>query len=271
MPISVEALSDVRLEESRIYDINSLDLAVPNLNFRSFGSRSSFGFLSIRGLGSTDLAVDPAVGVYIDDIPITDFVSLNSASLFDLDSVEVLRGPQSTLWGLNTEAGAVLLYTKDPGNEWSGTVKAEAGTDGLFLGQGALSGPLIEDKLFLGLAVAADTFDGDVENIFDGDPINEEDAIGLRSKLVWTPTDRLEVKLSLFADNNSGGAAQVLLPFDRSLFNTTFGRDIDEFEVDVDDVGESNRDSNTQSLRVSYENRLVRHRFHHLPPPFRCG
>ena len=253
VPLSITGLSDVRLDESRIYDFNSLGLAVPNLSFRDFGNRAGFGFLSIRGLVSSRLAQDPTVGIYIDDIPITDFVSLSSPLLFNLQQAEVLRGPQSTLWGLNTEAGALLFYTRDPGDEWSASLKGEAGTDNFLLGQGAMGGPIVDGILRLGLDVAADTTEGDIKNIFDGSSANRTDTFGLRSKLIWTPADDLEVRLSLLADSITAGETFLQLPLDRDAYEEFVGLEIDEFEVALNDTGNTTRDSNTQSLRIQYE------------------
>ena len=253
VPLSVVGISDVKLEESRIYDLKDLDLIVPNFSFRNFGGRTDAAFLSIRGLATSEASIDPTVGIYIDDIPITDFRSLNSPVIFDLERAEVLRGPQSTLWGVNTEGGAILLYTRDPGEEWSGTVQGEVAMDETFLGRASAGGPLIEDVLSFGLAVSGDTSDGTIENIVDGSSPSESDALGVRSKFIYTPTGELEIRLSLFADTISEENGNTLLPLDRDAFNSFYGSDVDEFEVALDDPGDSELTTNTQSVRIQYE------------------
>lgn len=253
VPMSIMAFSEKRLEESRIYDFRALDLATPNLSFRNVGSRSNFSFLSIRGLATADSSQDPTVGVYIDDIPITDLITLSSPAFFDMKQIEVLRGPQSTLWGVNTEGGAVLLHTKDPGNSWAGMVRTEAAINDTFLAQAALSGPIIEDKLYLGLAGGVDSTDGFIENVAPGGDHIGEEGIGGRMKVVWTPMDKLEIKLSVFGDETKGDAGFVRMPFDRSVYNATYGTDLDKFELSQDDPGFAKRTSNTQAVNLKYE------------------
>ncbi len=117
-----------------------LDQVVPNLQFANnapLAGNNSSSQVFIRGIGQTDptSTVDPGVGLYIDDVYIGNAVGASMA-LRDVANVQVLRGPQGTLFGRNTIGGAVLITTTDPGEDFGGEFRAELGNDSLIDGHG---------------------------------------------------------------------------------------------------------------------------------------
>ncbi|HEY6123603.1 MAG TPA: TonB-dependent receptor plug domain-containing protein, partial [Steroidobacteraceae bacterium] len=134
-PIAITALTGSALEDRQIFRTDVLDQVVPNLQFANnapLAGNNSSSQVFIRGIGQTDptSTVDPGVGLYVDDVYIGNAVGASMA-LRDVANVQVLRGPQGTLFGRNTIGGAVLISTTDPGEDFGGEVRAELGNDSL--------------------------------------------------------------------------------------------------------------------------------------------
>ncbi len=182
-----------------------LDL-VPNLNWSSATNRPRF--LQIRGIGERSQyegAPNPSVGFLVDDI---DFSGIGTVgTLFDIDRVEVLRGPQGTRYGANALAGLIYMKSADPTPTPESRLEVSAGDDGLFSAGLALSGPLNDDASVQGrLAVQQFGSDGFRENAFLGrDDTNERDELTARGKLRWLASDALQVDLTaLIVDVDNG-------------------------------------------------------------------
>src|SRR5688572_9083815 len=144
-PIAITALTGSALEERQIFNTNVLDQVVPNLQFADnapLAGNNSSSQIFIRGIGQTDptSTVDPGVGLYIDDVYYGNAVG-GTMTLRDISSVQVLRGPQGTLFGRNTIGGAILFTTAEPGNDFGGRVRVGTGTDSLMDGFIALDAP----------------------------------------------------------------------------------------------------------------------------------
>lgn len=132
-PIAITAFNDEALENLGIEDVSDISTLAPNVKVAvPIGSSYNLG-VSIRGLGtaSPSLAIDPKVGIYVDGV----YLARNTGAIFsiiDLERVEVLRGPQGTLWGKNTTGGAINMVTKNPSDEFEFKQKLTVGSDGLF-------------------------------------------------------------------------------------------------------------------------------------------
>jgi iron complex outermembrane receptor protein len=191
-PIAITVLSGDALQDRQVFSTDVLDQVVPNLQFANnapLAGNNSSSQVFIRGIGQTDptSTVDPGVGLYIDDVYIGNAVG-GSMALRDVASVQVLRGPQGTLFGRNTIGGAVLIATTDPGDEFGGTVRAGTGTDSLIDGLVALDAPLSSTfKTRISLGVRKQ--DGYVTRP-DGTDLGDTDTFMGTLKAVWTPTER---------------------------------------------------------------------------------
>ena len=147
-PVAITALSADALERQQIVSTTDLDKVAPNIQFHSYGTltgNNSAAQVFIRGIGQTDAtpAVDPGVGVYIDDVYMGR--SVGAAMEFrDIANVQILRGPQGTLFGRNTIGGAVLLTTNEPGTDAGNSVRVGLGDDNLVEAFGAFDLPLGE-------------------------------------------------------------------------------------------------------------------------------
>jgi iron complex outermembrane receptor protein len=194
-PIAITALSGSALEDRQIFNTDVLDQVVPNLQFANnapLAGNNSSSQVFIRGIGQTDptSTVDPGVGMYIDDVYIGNAVG-GTMTLRDIASVQVLRGPQGTLFGRNTVGGAILLATTDPGDEFGGKVRVGTGTDSLMDGFIALDAPF-SNSLKARFSFGIRQQDGYVERT-DGTDLGDTDTFTGMTKWIWSPSDSVRV------------------------------------------------------------------------------
>ncbi|NVJ69099.1 MAG: TonB-dependent receptor [Alphaproteobacteria bacterium] len=197
-PISISSFSGEGLARRQIFSTDDLDNVTPNLQFSNnapLAGNNSSSQVFIRGIGQTDptATVDPGVGIYIDDVYMGQSVG-GTMDFRDIAGVQVLRGPQGTLFGRNTIGGAILINTQEPGDEFGGTFKAGAGTDNLrefFL---AVDVPLSE-KVHSRFTFGSRDQDGYVTRVVDGTDLGDTNSYTATGKIVFTPSDNLEFKL----------------------------------------------------------------------------
>ncbi|MEM9396294.1 MAG: TonB-dependent receptor [Pseudomonadota bacterium] len=209
---------------------NLLQLA-PNVNASSGSSRTRF--FQLRGIGERSQFVEPlnpSVGVLIDNI---DFSGLGTiATAYDIDQVEVLRGPQGTLHGANALAGLINIRSQTPTEAFQGRINGVLGTFGRRDLGLALSGPLGSDSLLGRLSVFDHQSDGFIENAFLGvDDTNERDELSIRGKLAWTGNDRHAVDLTLMHVDIDNGYDAFSLDNTRSTLSDEPGRDRQESDA----------------------------------------
>ncbi len=197
-PVAVTALSSAALDRQQIQATTDLDRVVPNLRFHSYGTltgNNSAAQVFIRGIGQTDAtaAVDPGVGVYIDDVYMGRAVGA-AMEFRDIAGVQVLRGPQGTLFGRNTIGGAVLLTTNKPGDGAGNTIRVGLGEDSLYEAYGAFELPETE-TVAARVAVGARMRDGYVTRTGDGRDLGDEDMRTAQGAIRWQPADAFDVTL----------------------------------------------------------------------------
>jgi iron complex outermembrane receptor protein len=199
VPISVSVTSGETIQQSSIVDLIDLQTAVPSLRVNQLQSSAQTNFV-IRGFGNgaNNPGIEPAVLVLIDGVP----RSRSSSSLADLptvERVEVLSGPQSTLFGKNASAGVISITTKAPEDEFSGLVEATVGNYGANIVKGTLTGPLT-DSLSYRLSASSNQMDGFATNLSDGSGVNTRDREAFRAQLLWEPSDNLSVRFTADMD-----------------------------------------------------------------------
>jgi len=196
VPSSISAFNERSLDRIQATDTTGLQGAVPNLNIVQGRGSSNATNIFIRGIGQPDAlqTFDPAVGVYVDDVYLSR-IRGNQLDLLDLERLEVLRGPQGTLYGKNTIGGAIKFVTRKPGDTLRADGTVTLGSYNQFDLKGAVSGPLT-DTVGAGIAVLRVKRDGFVEDEADGRDYNDRDTIAGRGVLAFTPSDRLRVDLT---------------------------------------------------------------------------
>ena len=192
VPVAVQVLSGETLEKQSIREFSELTRAAPSLIIRS-AEHPVNASISMRGIGTFAFsqAVEPSVAVQMDDVPVQ-FLARAFADLSDVERVEVLRGPQSTLYGRAASAGLLNITTQGPTADLRARFAASGSTDDEYTANGSVSGP-ITDNLGFRLSANYDDYAGNVHNLFDGDKVNGRRIVSTRGKLVWNPTDKLNV------------------------------------------------------------------------------
>ncbi len=205
VPGAVSAFGERALERIQAQDTTGLQGAVPNLNIVQGRGSSNATNIYIRGVGQPDAlqTFDPAIGVYIDGVYYSR-IRGTQLDLLDLQRVEVLRGPQGTLYGKNTIGGALSILTRRPGQELRGQASLTYGAYNQAEARLSVSGP-ISDTISAGIAVMHAQRDGFVEDqVLDRD-YNDRDTRAARASLAFTPNERLRIDLT--ADYSEDDAA----------------------------------------------------------------
>lgn len=213
VPVAVSAFSGAELESQTIQEFADLDAQLPGVYISQQQADPTVAVVSIRGQSQADtlLTTDSSVGVYVDGVNLPRQQGLN-ANMFDMERVEVLRGPQGTLYGRNTTGGAINLITRKPDyTGWHGYVEAGAGNENFTQFSGAVNIPLAETAAAR-LAVQKTDQDGWGESNFTGNELYDQDELFVRGSLMADPTDRLSILFQAdYLDVNEGGAAEKLL------------------------------------------------------------
>ena len=200
-----------------------LNLA-PNVNFSSGASRGRF--IQIRGIGERSQFIEPlnpSVGILVDGIDFTGIAG--AATTMDIEQVEILRGPQGTLYGANALAGLISLQSVQPGRQTEGNLSASVGDYNTQTLSGSLGGP-VSDDLGLRVAVQQHSSDGFVDNDFlNRDDTNNIDELSLRSILAWQASDNTRIKLTVFHVNADNGYDAFSLDNSRRTLSDNPGHD----------------------------------------------
>ena len=198
-PVAVSAFTAQELQYRQVTSSDQLGNITPNLTFDSSApssGSSSAAQIFIRGIGQTDFTpvTDPGVGLYIDGIYMARSVG-NVLDFLDVERVEILRGPQGTLFGRNTIGGAVVIHSKRPTDEFSGYLQGRFGDDDMVNVTAKLNAPL-SDNLFGNIAFAYQDRDGYVKRIHAGNKTGDDDSESVRGSLLWEATDDFEAYMT---------------------------------------------------------------------------
>ena len=218
-PIAVSAFTGDSLAYRGITRLDQVEKFVPNLTFQnnpSFGGASNSAAIYLRGVGQKEFlpTTEPGVGLYVDGVYIARSVGA-VLDLIDIERLEVLRGPQGTLFGRNTIGGAISITTVKPaiGGEFAGQIGAAYGTDDRFNIKGSVDIPI---GTTMGLRVSGASFqqDGYVERQ-DGVDLGDDDTVTARVALAWEPSDRLRADFSFdYTSDTENGPAMELIAID---------------------------------------------------------
>lgn len=217
-PISITAFTSQSLEALQVDNISQISSATPGLTFDSStpisGSRVSSSIF-IRGIGQTDftLVSDPGVGLYLDGVYVARSVG-GVLDVVDVERIEVLRGPQGTLFGKNTIGGAINVTSKSAGDEFAGELEIKTGTDDRFDFKVTVDIPFADN--FRGkFSYANLNQDGNVKNLNGGSDLNDTDAQVFHGRLDFEPSDALSMMLTFdWTDRDEQAQAQRLLSFE---------------------------------------------------------
>jgi len=199
VPLAVTALS-AELASPTIRNLSDLNGFAPNVQIGEDGSRSGGGaVINIRGISPTrtdDNSFDAPIAVLIDGIYLGSLAG-QVVENFDLDRIEVLRGPQGTLFGKNTVGGAIQVFRSRPTGEWGGRVKATLGDDNQQELRAVLNAPVIEDMLAAKLFFTTQQADGFMDNVTIGGQVGDADYQNYGATLLFTPVEAFEATFTV--------------------------------------------------------------------------
>ena len=209
-PLGVSVIAGGEISLATADSLDELALRVPNVSIYSTnGRRDTLAF--IRGVGSIDFRTSPAIGFYVDEVSYLNTVLFNFP-LYDIERIELLRGPQGSLYGRNALAGVINIRTNLPQVEPSGKLALSFGNFNLQQYEVVANTPVIADHLFLRLSGIYSNHDGYTKNDFTGKDTQECDEKSGRIQLRWLPLDRVDMTLKVNTENldNSGPAVTPL-------------------------------------------------------------
>jgi iron complex outermembrane receptor protein len=195
VPVGVSLLSGAAMAEAQLKNAAELATLIPTLNVQASSGPSTSSF-NIRGIGTQTFSpgVDPSVSTMLDGV-VMGRSGMAFLDLVDVERVEVLRGPQGTLYGKNASGGVVHIITMDPTPEFGGTAAATAIEDGEYRVDGSVAGP-ITDTLGYRLTGFGVDDDGYSKNYYNDQKVNDNEAYNVRGKLLWEANDDLEFMLA---------------------------------------------------------------------------
>jgi iron complex outermembrane receptor protein len=204
-PVAVTAIGGDQIVAQNVVTTRDLAGQTPGVTIQRSGITPLTQVFFIRGIGDSDPIFDPNVAVYVDDIYLPRAIN-GMTDLSDIQRIEVLRGPQGTLFGENADAGAIRYITKTPSDTLQGSFDIGGGTYNAFNTHGYVTGPLIAGLLDASLAIAHDQHDGYTWDPTIHQHVNNQDTTGARVKLLATPRADLTVQLTVDGTEDKSGS-----------------------------------------------------------------
>ena len=251
VPQSITVLDEETLENKEIHNIADIIREIPNTNY----AYSNIGTINFRGINSSVLTNNHPLVIYIDGVPFTNR-SGYEISLVNVERVEVLRGPQGTLYGKDSIGGIINVITREPTNVYEGKADLEYGNYNTFRGTLSVNGPIVKDILFLSLFGRYTKDDGWIDNHYLG---MDEDANSMKEEnfglnLVYTPTDRFLARLVFHHDYiNHYGFDESLIPLGNTNINAFDTDDAKDTQFDVATFNRSENDSGALSFQYLFD------------------
>jgi iron complex outermembrane recepter protein len=206
IPDAVTAFTDTAIANAGIEHLDDFAALTPNLNFQDGSAFRAGEFnLSMRGIGNGQEGW-PSVSYIVDGVPEDSTDSINSGSLENIERIEVLRGPQSALYGFNAIAGAINVITKEPTNTWESRVRLLYGNGDDRQVSGSVSGPIVPDLLLFRLSATYRDDDGLIRSASNGDDLDFKLQKQVSGRLIFTPADALKIDLRASFDGEHNGS-----------------------------------------------------------------
>lgn len=211
IPIPIAVINAKELDNSTSFNVNRVKELIPSVQLYSSNPRNTT--LNIRGIGSTfgltNDGIDPGVGFYVDGVYFAR-PAATTLDFIDVEQIEVLRGPQGTLFGKNTTAGTFNITSRKPTFTNTGIFEQSFGNLGFIQTKASISGPIIKDKFAIRLSFTGTNRDGTIYNVAKDDDTNTLNNQGVRTQLLYLPSDKISLTLSAdYTRQRPDGYAQV--------------------------------------------------------------
>lgn len=208
-PVAVTAITETAIERANLTRATDFMQLVPNVTIADAQDSGNVS-INIRGVGQIRNGETP-VAISIDGVLLSSPLQFKQ-EFFDIQQIEVLRGPQGALYGRNAIAGAINITTKKPSNEFSGNFRLGYGNGDAFNASAAVSGALIDDVLLVRAGLSRSQADGWITNSFLNKKVDNFEDTTARLRLDWTPADAVSVDFRAFYSTRQGGAAYFARP-----------------------------------------------------------
>ncbi|HEY0106212.1 MAG TPA: TonB-dependent receptor [Rhizomicrobium sp.] len=207
VPISINVITSDKLDTSGVQNTLDLPQLASSLVTINGANASSFQTPFIRGVGSSStlLGIDASVATYIDGV-YQPFKAANLIDLYDIERIEILKGPQGTLFGRNATGGAINIVTNQPTDQFGARAEASYGRYDETVEKGFINAPLA-DGLFANLGVVARQGGDFIQNDFNGTKFGGVDSVTVNGKLLWAPSDRFEATAGVVYTNRDQSMA----------------------------------------------------------------
>jgi iron complex outermembrane recepter protein len=249
IPVSVTAINTQMIEQAGIHTTEDMVRVAPSLTFTGNLDKNVQAF-SVRGIGTNTFGinVEQSVAFIIDDVA-TAQQGESVENLSDIERIEVLRGPQSTLFGKSASAGAILITTKGPSEEFEGSINATLTDDDEQRLAGSVSGPM-SDAWGYRLSGYWSDRDGYIDNLYNSDKLNGSENYGMRGKLRWDVSDSVEAMLTAYYNKDEDSCCQLTLreispdarlfgAFPLDFTGISVGDDNDNIRADINAKGDT--------------------------------
>lgn len=256
VPVQISAFSGEQLEALQMRSVADMSFSMPNVTLDAVGTSVTTSNFSIRGMGTSSSipSTDPTVGLFVDGM----YYGISWGMVmdtFDLEGMEVLRGPQGTLFGRNVTGGAVTMRTRRPSHEFSLKAKTSITDDNDQVYALSTTGSLIEDVVAGKLAVYYRNDAGYFDNVAPGgsSSMGDSETFMVRPAITITPTEDLDITFiyEYGETKGDGVAAQNTQP--AAFLSATPGLKLDDFEVNLDNEGETDAEWSSLIMETNYQ------------------
>lgn len=209
VPISISVFNDIDIEDKSILNLKDIAKYTPNLMLFHSG-QSGLTLPSIRGVSGSILSFSSPVSLYVDGVPTMNSFGYDDA-IEDIERIEVLKGPQGTLYGKNSEAGVINIITKKPNNTTNGKVFTSFGTNGKKEYGVNISGPIKKDKFYIGASYKHTQKDGFIKHSVNADKVNYKKNDYGKINLRYTPSSNVDISFIVSKSKSDNGAHDMAL------------------------------------------------------------
>lgn len=232
VPASITAFSETDIEDAGIEDMNDAILLVPGMDSQPdpYGQKINF-----RGMSPSKFSYRNPVVFYIDGVPYDPSLSLSIIDLQNVERIEVLRGPQGTLYGKNTIGGVINIVTRKPGDTFQGMVSGEVGQFGGTGLKASVSAPVVDDQLYFGFSASSSKSDGFLKNTHpDEDYVDDDLQNTAKAFLRFTPNEKLDIDLIVGVTQKEAGGGTMVPGYD--ITYEAYRNPDDEYSSDTNSI-----------------------------------
>lgn len=249
VPINIAAFNKFEIEDKKIESIEDIAYFIPNLLIFNHGTQG-MNTPSIRGINANLESMKVSTGLFVDGVPMLNPFGFTD-EIIDIERIEVLKGPQGTLYGKGCEAGAINIITKQPDNNTNGSISIQAGENNKRQISLNVNTPILEDKLYLGLSGKHYKKAGYIKNSITNEIVDDREHIFGKVHLRWTPTDKLDISfINSYLKYDDGASSMNLSETGAMAFGLGIPKNR---EVSSNLLGEHKSKNNASSIKIVYD------------------